>query len=158
MPAYVLGEGFRLQWASDDGEPSGTAGAPILHLLVSEGISDVCLMVTRYFGGVKLGTGGLIRAYTGTAKLALAAAVLGRVSEKLILEIETDYPGYNRISAVSFLVIGETVFTDNVRISCVCEPDGRDKALYEIYAICPSAQLVSERTEIVTVPLAPGDR
>ena len=71
VPAYVIGEKSEMQWASDDKEPSGTAGAPILHLLNGEGITNVAVVVTRYFGGIKLGTGGLARAYGGTARLAL---------------------------------------------------------------------------------------
>ena len=74
VPAMVLGEKFQVQWASDDGEPQGTSGAPMVQLLVSEGITDVVIVVTRYFGGIKLGTGGLVRAYTSSAKLGLEAA------------------------------------------------------------------------------------
>jgi len=73
VPAFVVGDQFQLQWASDDGEPQGTSGAPIVQMLVKEGITDLAVVITRYFGGIKLGTGGLVRAYTGTAKLALAA-------------------------------------------------------------------------------------
>ena len=86
VPAYVLGEGCRLQWAGDDGEPRGTSGAPIVHMLAGEGISDVAIVVTRYFGGIKLGTGGLVRAYTGTAKLALADD-LWRLSQTIMAVI-----------------------------------------------------------------------
>ena len=57
VPAYIIGEKSQLQWASDDGEPSGTSGAPMLHLLAGEGITSVVIVVTRYFGGIKLGTG-----------------------------------------------------------------------------------------------------
>jgi hypothetical protein len=74
VPAFVIGDAMQLQWASDDGEPQGTSGAPIVHMLTSEGVTNAAVMVTRYFGGVKLGTGGLVRAYTMTAKAALDAA------------------------------------------------------------------------------------
>ena len=157
VPAYVFGDDFQQQWASDDGEPRGTAGAPIVHMLVSEGISDVCIVVTRYFGGVKLGTGGLVRAYTGTAKLALAAAGLGRVSERLILVIEIDYAGYHRLEAAAGNAetyrIDGVVFTEKVTVSLSCDPDDRERVLYELRAVCPSAALASERKEVVTTPL-----
>ena len=74
VPAMVLGDKFQIQWASDDGEPQGTSGAPIVQMLVKEGITNVAVVVTRYFGGIKLGTGGLVRAYTSSAKLGIDAA------------------------------------------------------------------------------------
>ena len=92
VPAYVIGEKSEMQWASDDKEPSGTAGAPILHLLNGEGITNVAVVVTRYFGGIKLGTGGLVRAYTSSAKLGLEAAGVCSVREMAELTVKIDYP------------------------------------------------------------------
>jgi uncharacterized YigZ family protein len=91
VPVMVLGDKFQTQWASDDGEPQGTSGAPILHMLVREGITNVAVVVTRYFGGVKLGTGGLVRAYTGTVKLALEKASVREVSEMAEINVKIDY-------------------------------------------------------------------
>jgi uncharacterized YigZ family protein len=71
VPIFVLGEKYHVQRYSDDGEPSGTAGVPVLEMLKKEGITNLCLVITRYFGGVKLGTGGLVRAYTEAAKSVL---------------------------------------------------------------------------------------
>ena len=71
--AFVIGEGARLQRCSDDGEPHGTAGVPVLDIIVKSGITDVVVVVTRYFGGILLGTGGLVRAYTKGASIALKA-------------------------------------------------------------------------------------
>ena len=76
VPAYVLGEKNEIQRCNDDGEPSGTAGVPTLEVLKKEDVRDVAVVVTRYFGGIKLGTGGLVRAYTKGAKIALEAAGL----------------------------------------------------------------------------------
>ena len=78
VPAMILGPGQEIQWASDDGEPQGTSGAPILQMLAKHELTNVIAVVTRYFGGTKLGTGGLIRAYTGSAALALEAAGMHR--------------------------------------------------------------------------------
>ena len=66
--AYVLGEQGRVQKCSDDGEPSQTAGRPMLDVLLGEGVRNICVVVTRYFGGVLLGTGGLVRAYSGAVQ------------------------------------------------------------------------------------------
>ena len=155
VPAYVLGENQELQWAGDDGEPRGTSGAPIVHMLVNEGISDVAIVVTRYFGGIKLGTGGLVRAYTGTAKLAIADAGLGRVSEKLILNVEIDYTDYNRleIAAGNAYIIEEKLFAEKVTVSLSCDPDIRDMVLDEIKTLCRSVQLISEKQEKTINPL-----
>ena len=155
VPAYALGEGGRQVWAGDDGEPRGTSGAPIAHMLVQEGISDVAVMVTRYFGGVKLGTGGLVRAYTGTAKLALAEAGLGRVSELLVLDIEAGYADYNRLEAAAgdAFAIKNAAFAETVTVSLVCSPEQKDVAINKILAACPAARFVSGRLERVTTPL-----
>ena len=74
VPAMVLGDKQQVQWGSDDGEPQGTSGAPMVQLIVGEGLTDLVIVVTRYFGGIKLGTGGLVRAYTSSARLAIEAA------------------------------------------------------------------------------------
>ena len=91
VPAMVLGDKFQIQWASDDGEPQGTSGAPIVQMLVKEGITNVVLVVTRYFGGIKLGTGGLVRAYTGSAKLGHEAAQVCSVREIFSAEVRIEY-------------------------------------------------------------------
>ena len=90
VPAFVIGDKMQLQWASDDGEPQGTAGAPIVQMLVKEGITNVAVVITRYFGGIKLGTGGLVRAYTSSAKLALLAAGSAEVREMTMLEVQIE--------------------------------------------------------------------
>lgn len=91
VPVYLLGEDYSLQRYSDDGEPSGTAGLPVLRMLMKEGISNLVLVITRYFGGIKLGKGGLVRAYTESAKSGLVAAGLSEVRELSHLEFSLDY-------------------------------------------------------------------
>ena len=90
VPAMVLGDKFQIQWASDDGEPQGTSGAPIVKMLVAQGITNVAVVVTRYFGGIKLGTGGLVRAYTSSAKLGLEAAGICDVCRRSVLTYALD--------------------------------------------------------------------
>lgn len=127
VPVYVLGEKYAVQRYSDDGEPSGTAGVPILSMLKNEGITDVVVVVTRYFGGIKLGTGGLVRAYTHTAKLGLEAALL---IEKVIYEhisIQLDYhlhgKAQNYLLGVEDLIIEDTQFSDRVAMELYVLPE-----------------------------------
>lgn len=83
--AYMIGEHDQIQRANDDGEPSGTAGVPILEVLKKKGLKDTCIVVTRYFGGIKLGAGGLIRAYSNATSEALKQT--GLVERKLMKEV-----------------------------------------------------------------------
>ena len=97
VPAFVTGEKMEHQWASDDGEPQGTSGVPMLKLFVSEGVTNVAIVVTRYFGGIKLGTGGLVRAYTAAAKAALDASGKVEVRDGIRLGFEIEYSIYDRL-------------------------------------------------------------
>ena len=97
VPAMVIGEKSQIQWASDDGEPQGTSGAPMVQMMVKEGLTNLIVVVTRYFGGIKLGTGGLVRAYTSSAKLGLEAAGICSVRELAELTVRIDYPHLARI-------------------------------------------------------------
>ena len=92
VPAMVIGDKSQIQWASDDGEPQGTSGAPMVQMMVKEGLTNLIVVVTRYFGGIKLGTGGLVRAYTSSAKLGLEAAGVCSVREMVELTVKIDYP------------------------------------------------------------------
>ena len=92
VPAMVIGDKSQIQWASDDGEPQGTSGAPMVQMMVKEGLTNLIVVVTRYFGGIKLGTGGLVRAYTSRAKLGLEAAGVCSVREMAELTVKIDYP------------------------------------------------------------------
>ena len=89
--AFIVGERGELTRSSDDGEPSGTAGKPMLELLKSERLTGVCVVVTRYFGGVLLGTGGLIRAYTAAVKAGLENCVIMEKRRGTVLTVRGDY-------------------------------------------------------------------
>lgn len=95
--AYVIGEKGQLKRCSDDGEPSGTAGRPMLEVLEGEGIRNVAVVVTRYFGGTLLGTGGLVRAYSASVKAGLASSVIITKIPGVKLKIETDYTGLGKV-------------------------------------------------------------
>lgn len=95
--AFVIGAKGEITRCSDDGEPSGTAGRPMLEALLSEGIRNIAVVVTRYFGGTLLGTGGLARAYTQAVKAGLNACETGMMRYGSELKIETDYNGVGKI-------------------------------------------------------------
>lgn len=95
--AYVLGEQVQTVRFSDDGEPTGTAGKPILEVLVNSGIRNLVVVVTRYFGGVLLGTGGLVRAYTKAAQAGLAASEVCTMEYGYEITLVTDYNGIGKI-------------------------------------------------------------
>ncbi len=94
--AYTLREGFETRY-SDDGEPQGTAGPPILDVIQKNGLTDVCVVVTRYFGGILLGKGGLTRAYSSAASGALSAAKLKVMCDAKDCLIDFEYSFYERI-------------------------------------------------------------
>lgn len=120
--AYVIGERDGIARFSDDGEPGGTAGKPMLEVLQGEGLRDTAVVVTRYFGGTLLGTGGLVRAYSGAVKAGLAGSVIITKIRGVRLKIETDYPGLGKIQ----YILGErqipvlnSVYTEKVELTCL---------------------------------------
>lgn len=99
VSAYVLKEN-NIQRSSDDGEPSGTAGVPVLDVLLKEGLVDVCVVVTRYFGGTLLGAGGLIRAYSHGSKIAVEAGHIITMAPCKIITASVDYSFYDRMNII----------------------------------------------------------
>ncbi len=129
VPAMVIGDKMQIQWASDDGEPQGTSGAPIIKMLTGAGITNVVVVVTRYFGGIKLGTGGLARAYTSSAKLGLEAAKICDVKEQMCITCEFDYTYLTKFQnmAGDYFLIENIKYTDKVEADFLCGPDDKDK-------------------------------
>jgi len=117
--AFVLGEHDQIQRSSDDGEPSGTAGKPILECIKKNGCKDTVVVVTRYFGGIKLGAGGLVRAYTaGTVAALQAAGIVAQILHQEIA-VSVDYHWWGKVE--NYLRIGgqrvaDTVYTDKVTV------------------------------------------
>lgn len=95
--AWIIGESGSFKRCSDDGEPSQTAGKPMLDVLEGEGITNVCAVVTRYFGGTLLGTGGLVRAYSGAVQAGLAVSTVLTVKPARKVSVTTDYNGVGKI-------------------------------------------------------------
>ena len=104
--AYLLNNGAVARY-SDDGEPSGTAGVPILNVVKMSGATDLAVVVTRYFGGILLGAGGLVRAYTSAAKIAVDASGLAVFEEYSLAKITVTYSDYQRLT-VALARIGAT--------------------------------------------------
>ncbi len=118
--AYSIGVGSQpLLRFSDDGEPQGTAGKPILEVIQGSGIRNICIVVTRYFGGTLLGTGGLARAYTEAAKAGLSASVVGQIRKFIQAELEIEYTDLGKLQymiANTDAKIQETIYTERVRL------------------------------------------
>lgn len=132
VPVFVVGERMESQWASDDGEPQGTAGAPILQMFVKEGITNIVCVVTRYYGGTKLGTGGLVRAYTSSAKLAVSAAGLHDVKEIITIKVQLPYTVLGKLQNLEKekdFEIKDIVYTDKVEITLAFEPEAKEEIL-----------------------------
>lgn len=108
--AVVIGENNEFSRCSDDGEPASTAGKPMLEVLINEGIHNAAVVVTRYFGGVLLGTGGLVRAYQGAVKEGLAASVIVEKQKGAKYKITTDYNG---IGKLQYIIASLNIFTIN---------------------------------------------
>ena len=140
VPAMVIGDKFQIQWASDDGEPQGTSGAPMVQMLVKEGITNIAVVVTRYFGGIKLGTGGLVRAYTSSAKAGIEAAGVCSVQEICSMKIKTDYSFLAKFQNMAVqklslelnekkieFVIDDIQYTDKVDMRILCLPEMQEE-------------------------------
>ncbi len=117
--AYVLQEN-NIQRYSDDGEPSGTAGVPVLDVILKSNLVDVCVVVTRYFGGTLLGAGGLVRAYSHGSKIAVEAGNIITMAPCSILKVCVDYSFYDRLNILlnDFCAnVEDTQFSDNVSVT-----------------------------------------
>ncbi len=133
--AYILGRNPASERMSDDGEPAGTAGKPILEVIRGRGLTDVFVVVTRYFGGTLLGTGGLVRAYTAAASEALSHAVIITRIWGSRLNIATDYTGLGKIQYLigqRGLHVLDTVYTDQVVMTVLVPEEEKGSFLKEI--------------------------
>jgi len=132
--AYILKDGGIMRY-SDDGEPQGTAGIPVLDGLRKAGIVDAVVVVTRYFGGILLGGGGLVRAYSHGSSIAVKAAGVQVMKECLLLSVRCEYTFYGRLASLvpeHGGVVDDTTYDDAVNITFHMEPEalpGFQKAL-----------------------------
>ena len=147
--AYQIGERNEIQRSSDDGEPQGTAGMPILEVLRHENLTDCVCVVTRYFGGILLGTGGLVRAYTQGAQVAVAAAGVQRMSLYTVALIACPYNLYEIILHLlpdHDCAVEETDYGADVTLT-VTLPAGREDELNRALAEATAGQVYAEVME-----------
>ena len=133
--AYILGEQAQTMRFSDDGEPSGTAGKPILEVLVGSGIRNLAVVVTRYFGGTLLGTGGLVRAYTKATQAGLAASEVCTMCYGYELTIVTDYTGIGKIQYLMGsrgISTEETDYAEQVTVRIKVSYEDKEAVINEI--------------------------
>lgn len=144
--AYILRENG-VQRFSDDGEPQGTAGIPVLDTLKKAGVVDVAVVATRYFGGILLGGGGLIRAYSHTASIALAAAKKITMRECLLLSVACSYSSYGRVQGLipeGGGIIDETLFLEDVTLRFHLAPERFDSLNRSILDATGGASAIQE--------------
>ena len=127
--AFIVGERSEIKRTSDDGEPSGTAGVPMLGVLENHNLTNVCVVVTRYFGGIKLGAGGLIRAYAGSVALAVKEIGIIEIKEQAGIQIHmtyAQYQEYGNFLKEHNLIDLETNFTDQVDTMIFIDKEKKD--------------------------------
>lgn len=128
--AYVIGENKNIQRYSDDGEPSGTAGMPILNVINQENLVNVAVVVTRYFGGVLLGAGGLVRAYTKGCKVGLESGII--VDKNLYYDVafDVDYTLLGKMDnelLKNNFIVKDKIYSDHVTFKLIVKDDETDK-------------------------------
>ena len=127
--AFIIGERSEIKRTSDDGEPSGTAGVPMLGVLENHNLTNVCVVVTRYFGGIKLGAGGLIRAYAGSVALAVKEIGIVEIKEQAGIQIQMSYAQYqeygNFLKEHNLMEL-ETNFTDQVQTIIFVDKENKE--------------------------------
>lgn len=148
--AYVVGKNMGIQRYSDDGEPQGTAGIPILEVIKKQGITDCAVVVTRYFGGILLGAGGLTRAYTKGAAISIDAAGVVEKVDGIRLIVDIDYDLYGKIQYLcgqNNWHIEDTEFTDGVRIYILAQVSQLENIEKEIIEFTSAKAIISKDME-----------
>lgn len=133
--AYIVGENSEHQKFSDDGEPGGTAGRPIFDVLKGEELTNTVVVVTRYFGGILLGTGGLVRAYSKSAKEGVITAEIVEMVLLREVSVVCDYSLLGKIQyevAQEGHILKDTIYTDSVEMIIMCEEDKAEKFINKI--------------------------
>lgn len=158
--AYVLGKDSNIQRFSDDGEPTGTAGIPVLEVIKKENLRNVVVVVTRYFGGIKLGAGGLIRAYTKGAKIGLDAGIIVDMVLHTRMKIRIDYTLYGKIENYLInegYIVDESVFDEAVNIFVYIE-DAKKKDFYNIITDLTNGSAILADLDEEYIPIKDGKR
>lgn len=128
--AYIISGNPLLERSSDNGEPSGTAGKPMMDILKGEGLENVCAVVTRYFGGILLGTGGLVRAYSDSLSEALRSADFAVYEDGYSLTVSTDYNGLGKLryfASQNNIYVGDIEYTEAVSVPLIVPENMLDR-------------------------------
>ncbi|MCY7222084.1 YigZ family protein [Streptococcus cristatus] len=155
--AFIVGEKSEIKRTSDDGEPSGTAGVPMLGVMENHQLTNVCFVVTRYFGGIKLGAGGLIRAYAGSVALAIKEIGLIEIKEQAGLRLKMSYSQYQNFDnflKAEDLIEFDTEFTDLVATTIYIdkqEKEPLEQKLVEFFNV--KIQIDDQGLREVEIPL-----
>lgn len=156
--AFILGERSEMKRSSDDGEPSGTAGVPMLGVLENHQLTNVCAVVTRYFGGIKLGAGGLIRAYAGSVALAIKEIGSVHIKEQLGLRLTLSYSQYQELPnflKAKQLQEQDTSFTEQVQTTIFVDKDDKDSVIEELIELFNGKiDIVEQGLRKVEVPIS----
>ena len=156
--AFILGERSEMKRSSDDGEPSGTAGVPMLGVLENQQLTNVCAVVTRYFGGIKLGAGGLIRAYAGSVALAIKEIGIVHIKEQLGLRLTLSYSQYQELPnflKAKQLQEQDTAFTDQVQTTIFVDKDDKDSVIESLIELFNGKiDIVEQGLRKVEVPIS----
>lgn len=158
--AYVLGKNSNVQRFSDDGEPSGTAGIPALEVMKKEELRNMVVVVTRYFGGVKLGAGGLIRAYTRGAKIGIEAGIIIDMVLHTKVKIRMDYTSYGSVEnylMTEDYIVDESIFDEAVNAFVYVEDSDLDD-FYKIIADLTSGTAIMENIGEEYIPIKNGKK
>lgn len=151
-------EGGRRKKSGDDGEPSGTAGAPILTTLERQGITDGLIVVTRYFGGIKLGTGGLTRAYAHAAAQGLAASTLAELQTLRRVAVTVAYPLFSPLEnwlQKNEIRVADKSYAENVTLTLYLSPDATETVKKAVADLTAGQACLKDQGEIETlVPLS----
>lgn len=157
--AYVIGVDGSRQRCSDDGEPSGTAGRPMLEVLLGEDIHNVLVVVTRYFGGTLLGTGGLVRAYSSAVKAGLAASYIVMKCQAVNIFITTDYTGIGKLQYIASMLeinILDTVYEDVVRMSLLVPEEKMNQLVNKVNEATQGSAVIEEGNQVLYSILEDG--
>ena len=156
--AFILGERSEMKRSSDDGEPRGTAGVPMLGVLENHQLTNVCAVVTRYFGGIKLGAGGLIRAYAGSVALAIKEIGSVHIKEQLGLRLTLSYSQYQELPnflKAKQLQEQDTAFTDQVQTTIFIDKDDKESVIESLIELFNGKiDIVEQGFRKVEVPIS----
>lgn len=151
VSAYITNNGISMRY-SDDGEPQGTAGPPVLEVLKREELSDVVVVVTRYFGGTLLGAGGLCRAYSASCKQGIDEAVKVRRTEGCLFKLSCDYEKYGKISnyfTKKNIINKGNEFLENVSMQILCFKDDFENIKSELIEMMNGNNIIYEAEDVI---------